>query len=87
MRDLGKRIGIRSACGGGAIFNIVGLTKIDVGRMTRADNVEGGSSREGRAEGRGYTDTLETGTLRKTGYDAVATDGGVMNISIEYCVT
>ena len=35
-----------AACGGGAIFNIVGRTNIDVGRVIRANNVEGGSSRE-----------------------------------------
>jgi len=39
-------------CGGGAIFNIVGRTNIDVGRVERANNVEGGSSRECRQDSR-----------------------------------
>ncbi len=45
---LGKSV--RKKCGGGAIFNIVGPTDIRVGRMPRANNVEGGSSREARTE-------------------------------------
>ncbi len=40
----------RASCGGGAIFNIVGHTDIHAGRMLRANNVEGGSSREPRAD-------------------------------------
>jgi hypothetical protein len=31
--------------------------------------------------------TSEKETVQKTGYDAVVTDGGAMDISIEYCVT
>ncbi len=33
-------------CGGGAIFNIVGHANIHIGGVIRANNVEGGSSRE-----------------------------------------
>jgi len=40
----------RAVCGGGAIFNIVGRTNPHVGGTLRADNVEGGSSRESRAD-------------------------------------
>ena len=39
-------------CGGGAIFNIVGHTNIQVGWVIQANNVEGGSSREARRESR-----------------------------------
>ena len=42
---------VGAACGGGAIFNIVGRTNTSVGGLLRANNVEGGSSREG------FTDT------------------------------
>ena len=45
----GKR-DLKTLCGGGAIFNIVGLTDIPVGSVLRANNVEGGSAREVRAE-------------------------------------
>jgi hypothetical protein len=38
------------SCGGGAIFNIVGHTNLQVDRTIRANNVEGGSSRRGRRE-------------------------------------
>jgi hypothetical protein len=41
---------IRATRGGGAIFNIVGCTNIHVGGLIRANNVEGGSSREQRAD-------------------------------------
>ena len=46
----GKRVRIRAAYGGGAIFNIVGLIDVHVGRISRANNVEGGNSREARSE-------------------------------------
>jgi hypothetical protein len=39
-----------TACGGGAIFNIVGHTDNHIGVTFRANNVEGGSSRERRSE-------------------------------------
>ena len=48
----GNRAGIRTACGGGAIFNIVGHSSIHLGRVMRANNVEGGSSRVPRSESR-----------------------------------
>jgi len=46
----GQRLLVRGACGGGAIFNIVGRTDLHVGGALRAINVEGGSSREQRAD-------------------------------------
>ena len=63
----GLRLTIRPACGGGAIFNIVGRTSIPVGRVLRANNVEGGSSREARSEtdrGRGASDTMTVRRMR-----------------------
>ncbi len=44
----GKGARKRPAHGGGAIFNIVGHSIIHVGGLIRANNVEGGSSRECR---------------------------------------
>jgi hypothetical protein len=39
-----------------AIFKIVGPTSIPVGKATRANNVEGGDSREARSERRDLSD-------------------------------
>jgi len=41
---------MRVPCGGGAILNIVGRSINPAGRSSRADNVQGGSSREGRPQ-------------------------------------
>lgn len=46
----------RATCGGGAISNIVGHTKVPVGKATRANNVESGSSRESRLEQQSVSD-------------------------------
>jgi len=42
---LRKSVRIRPACGGGAIFTIVGYADTHVGEMVRANNGECGSSR------------------------------------------
>ena len=47
-------------CGGGATFNIVGRANIDVGRVVRANNVEGGSSRDCRQESRACNEINST---------------------------
>ncbi len=52
VAPLGNRLLIRAACGGGAIFNIVGFNNMHVGNLIQANNVEGGSSREESSESR-----------------------------------
>ncbi len=52
----------RTACGGGAILGIVGCADIVVGMVPRANNAQGGSAREGRAESRPARGTLKIGT-------------------------
>jgi len=46
----GKRALTRATRGGGAIFDIVGISDFPVGTTLRADNVKGGSARETRAD-------------------------------------
>ena len=52
----------RVACGGGAIFNIVGHSNTHAGNPTRANNVEGGSSRVGRSQRRAWQSPTDTKT-------------------------
>ena len=55
-----NRIGKKAACGGGAIFNIVGISLDPVVRVFRAHNVEGGSSRGTRSDIRAVSHRSET---------------------------